>query len=316
MTDLPYTYTDVEGDVLRVDGGYITAFGDGSDGESAGVHAPQGAEAATLARAVLAAAGNTEHRVVHVADLTGAENAVIAMRQRAAYLVEYSPDMSRADLVEAIRALPLLDGEEDTSEEHGGARNTLRADLADDIDQLQRNIRHIKGTTCQSFTADPLHPGDALYCDHPAGEGHTGHHYADTWKWADATEPGEESCSCVAAAADLMARAILAAAGGTGHVVIDRADLPSTRQAAYMAAMSMRTRAADAARQAEEHPLYPVSPRAGAVEAIRALPLLPYGDDTDPHGGEEVYPGSIARAEAALEHHLATRARMTPEEDH
>lgn len=94
------------------------------------------------------------------------------------------------EVIDDIDRLLYRAPDSDTIEIQDGHRNTLRTDLADDIDQLQRNIRQIKGTTCPSFTADPGHSSDALYCDHPGGEGHTGHHYADTWTWADATESG------------------------------------------------------------------------------------------------------------------------------
>lgn len=65
--------------------------------------------------------------------------------------------------------------------------------LRDDVAQLQSDIKRVKEAsgTCPSFTADPAHPGDALYCEHPSGEGHSGHHFADTWGWSDATEPDE-----------------------------------------------------------------------------------------------------------------------------
>ncbi|MCP3017269.1 hypothetical protein NGM33_28460 [Nocardiopsis dassonvillei] len=68
---------------------------------------PKGEDAVALAKAVLEAAGDTGHRVVSEADLISAENAVVAMRQRAAYLVEYS-DKPRAEIADEIRALPLL----------------------------------------------------------------------------------------------------------------------------------------------------------------------------------------------------------------
>lgn len=50
-------------------------------------------------------------------DLYGAENAVLAMRQRAAYLVEYSSG-TPAEAAEAIRALPLLPDGDDTEVRH------------------------------------------------------------------------------------------------------------------------------------------------------------------------------------------------------
>lgn len=112
MADLPYTYTDRDGDRLIVDATCVVIVEE-SDGAAVSTHVlgPGGADAVALARAVLAAAGNTGHVVVHKADLIGAENAVVAMRQRAAHLTEYS-DKTRAEIADEIRSLPLLPGDE------------------------------------------------------------------------------------------------------------------------------------------------------------------------------------------------------------
>lgn len=132
MTDLPYTYKDSGGSELRIGRGYCTAS-DRTNHKTVSVNAPTGEDAAEFARAVLSAAGDTGHRVVHEADLIGAENAVVAMRQRAAYLVEYSPDMSRADLVEAIRALPLIPDTDGTTDTQHAQLPDRNGDVIDDI---------------------------------------------------------------------------------------------------------------------------------------------------------------------------------------
>ena len=69
MTEHIHTYTDPEGDslrvgkgVIRVGKGIIACFGGG--GQDAAVFTPTGEDAVALARAILAAAGDTGHRVV------------------------------------------------------------------------------------------------------------------------------------------------------------------------------------------------------------------------------------------------------------
>lgn len=180
MTDLPYTYTDVDGDYLRIGKGAYTAY-DPSSRKAVSVTTPTGEDAVAVARAVLAAAGDTGHEVVEVALVSrtlrsAEEEGARSMRERAIEALG-SPQYAAA----AIRALPLLPDSE-------GDR------LSADIDQLQTDIKHIKDTggSCASFTAHPNHPGDALYCEHPMGSSHTGRHYADTWSWSGATEPGAE----------------------------------------------------------------------------------------------------------------------------
>ncbi|KOX10187.1 hypothetical protein [Nocardiopsis sp. NRRL B-16309] len=50
---------------------------------------------------------------------------------------------------------------------------------------------------------------------------------------------------------------------------------------------------------------YREAPYKALAASIRGLPVAP--DATDPHGGEEVHPGSIRRAEDALEASLAAK---------
>ena len=65
MADLPYTYTDDDGDRLHINHPGIS-FIAGSDVLS--MEPPTGEDAVALARAILAAAGNTGHLVVSEAD--------------------------------------------------------------------------------------------------------------------------------------------------------------------------------------------------------------------------------------------------------
>ena len=71
MTDLPYTYTDEDDVALRVDRGVCTAY-DRPGRVSVSFYAPKGEYAVRLARAVLAAAGDTGHEVVEVASVSHA----------------------------------------------------------------------------------------------------------------------------------------------------------------------------------------------------------------------------------------------------
>ena len=134
----------------------------------------------------LAAAGDTGHRVVHEADLIGADNAVRAMRQRAAYLVEYSAGLTtRSQLAAEIRALPLP-----PSEDEGTA-----ADHASTLDQLATRLRDDRedyADPCRSYT---VIVDIDVYCEHSSGAGHSGQHYADvagrtrTWTDPDGSDP-------------------------------------------------------------------------------------------------------------------------------
>lgn len=95
MTDLPYTYTDSGKDTLAVtkdpSGNRVITVREtlGSKTHQASVYTPTGAEAVKLARAVLAAAGDTGCEVVSIDDYARAwaaaiESAARSMRDRAA----------------------------------------------------------------------------------------------------------------------------------------------------------------------------------------------------------------------------------------
>lgn len=117
--DLPYTYTDSQGARLTIDGDLIYVAIDGIG--STGVDTPTGEDAVAMARAVLAAAGDTGHEVVSIEDYARAWDAAIeaaarSMRERAAQEVLFQSG-TRAPMAisEAIDALPLLpDTTEDT----------------------------------------------------------------------------------------------------------------------------------------------------------------------------------------------------------
>ena len=68
MTDLPYTYTDVDGDYLRIGKGAYTAY-DPSSRKAVSVTTPTGEDAVRVSRAVLAAASDTGCRVVSQAEV-------------------------------------------------------------------------------------------------------------------------------------------------------------------------------------------------------------------------------------------------------
>lgn len=120
MTDLPYTYTDVDGDYLRIGKGAYTAY-DPSSRKAVSVTTPTGEDAVRLAHAVLAAAGHTGHIVVSTEDSARAiriRESVAAedMRERAARVpavIASSDPLAMRTVFEQIFALPLLDGDPD-----------------------------------------------------------------------------------------------------------------------------------------------------------------------------------------------------------
>jgi hypothetical protein len=66
----------------------------------------------------------------------------------------------------------------------------------DQLAEIQRATAHHAAQSmrepCRSFTADPDHPDESLYCEHDDGNGHSDPHYAyidggtNTWGWSDA----------------------------------------------------------------------------------------------------------------------------------
>lgn len=126
MSEKPYTYTDVDGDYLRVGKGAYTAY-DPSAQQAVSVNTPTGEDAVALARAILTAAGDTKHRVVSEEWLTtvikiNREDAARSMRDRAdtaarqAVVVDRPLNLAeqRASIVAAIRLLPLMADAPDT----------------------------------------------------------------------------------------------------------------------------------------------------------------------------------------------------------
>lgn len=127
MTDLPYTYTDSDRARLVVSRTGRIEVTEVDDGDSdvvqahAIVSAPTGADAVEFVRAVLAAAGDTEHRVVSQEELQGLvihraeQKGARSMQERAAAIPATigTQDLNSMRVVyEQIRALPLLpDGE-------------------------------------------------------------------------------------------------------------------------------------------------------------------------------------------------------------
>lgn len=110
-----YDFTDRDGDGLRVthDGsnGYVAVS---KETGPAAVYAPTGADAVALARAVLAAAGDTGHVVLSRSEIdeflvTGRKIGARSMRERAATTVELYGEWSRLETpADRIRALPLF----------------------------------------------------------------------------------------------------------------------------------------------------------------------------------------------------------------
>ncbi|GAA0972584.1 hypothetical protein Q7689_00145 [Nocardiopsis tropica] len=133
---LPHTYTDDDGDALRVGHGTYTAY-DALSGHSVGITAPTGQNAVELARAILAAAGDTGHVVVSI---QGSERtiriresiAAETMRERAAETAYHDLSTENAEMADAIRKLPLLpDGVaalRNAAAIHAEARTPLTAD--------------------------------------------------------------------------------------------------------------------------------------------------------------------------------------------
>lgn len=68
MTDLPYTYKDSGGSELRIGRGYCTAS-DRANHKTVSVDTPTGEDAVAVARAVLAAAGDTGHEVISAKEI-------------------------------------------------------------------------------------------------------------------------------------------------------------------------------------------------------------------------------------------------------
>jgi len=82
----------------------------------ASVTAPKGADAVELARAILAAAGDTGHMVVSIQDSERTIRiresiAAETMRDRAAETAYHDLSTENAEMADAIRALPLLPAE-------------------------------------------------------------------------------------------------------------------------------------------------------------------------------------------------------------
>ncbi|MFL1427122.1 MULTISPECIES: hypothetical protein [unclassified Nocardiopsis] len=117
MSTLPYTYTDPSGDSITVNDelrrGLQIKETLGETAFRAAVHVPTGPDAVALARAVLAAAGNTGCEVVAAEDMAkmrraAMEAAATVMRERAAEVCEGDPWAHGEDTSDKIRALPLL----------------------------------------------------------------------------------------------------------------------------------------------------------------------------------------------------------------
>ena len=157
MTDLPYTYTDVDGDYLRIGKGAYTAYGPSSR-KAVSVTTPTGEDAVRLAHAVLAAAGHTGHIVVSTEDSARAiriRESVAAedMRERAARVpavIASSDPLAMRTVFEQIFALPLLDGDTDDR------RPSLCGDAQSDLPPDQPATVHV--ATPEGIT--------------PCGEGH------------------------------------------------------------------------------------------------------------------------------------------------
>lgn len=117
MTELPYTYTDRDGDELRIvrddNHGYVSVSKEATG--PASVYAPTGEDAVDVVRAVLAAAGDTGHMVLSAGEIEKIRRAselrgAVSMRERA---VECAEDVFPSEAIGEIRALPLLPEETD-----------------------------------------------------------------------------------------------------------------------------------------------------------------------------------------------------------
>lgn len=107
MADLPYTYTDDDGDRLHINH-HISFIAAGSDVLS--MEPPTGEDAVALARAILAAAGNTGHLVVSEDDRDESRRYIRIL------------EAQRADLRQELRAAREVTGrlpEEDLAELRG-----------------------------------------------------------------------------------------------------------------------------------------------------------------------------------------------------
>ena len=177
-----YRYTDINGTRLTVAEGLIGLVAEGEG--TIYTHAPTGEEAVKLARAVLAAAGDTGHRVISEASLDSmidafAKDAAKSMRSRA-YEAAYNAPGTPHKPTEAIRGLPLLPGEPDTDSEatNSGAGGVSHEEA---VHLLRR--------------ADPAPPS---LCAAPCPRGHT-HACARSPKHCgphrDVKQKGTESCS-------------------------------------------------------------------------------------------------------------------------
>lgn len=178
MTDLPYTYTEPNGDSLRM-------FSDGpdlvvtvrQDGGARTVVVPR-EETPNLARAVLAAAGDTGHVVISQARLaelndriacsdTHVANAARSMRERAAEAALDDPTADY-DIRRQIRALPLLPDDDTTPvyesdvESRLSALESLASDQADALEAQSQLIDTLRTKSQEAKAAGiPTRPYNA-----------------------------------------------------------------------------------------------------------------------------------------------------------
>lgn len=172
MTDLPYTYTEPNGDSLRM-------FSDGpdlvvtvrQDGGARTVVVPR-EETPNLARAVLAAAGDTGHEVLSVEEIgqiieDSTAIGARSMQERAAACAEDDPTADY-DIRRQIRALPLLPDDDTTPvyesdvESRLSALESLASDQADALEAQSQLIDTLRTKSQEAKAAGiPTRPYNA-----------------------------------------------------------------------------------------------------------------------------------------------------------
>lgn len=158
---LLYTYSNYNGDVISVEGDFITAYCGDTGGQVIAMLTPLGDKAVALARAILTSAGNTGHEVISSQEIgakncpvyetpqelaqeierltnerdrlrtaweSARENIAKDMRDRAAHAVaEHGESASPSELYSIVTDLPLV-ADSDTSEDALGPTHAEGAD--------------------------------------------------------------------------------------------------------------------------------------------------------------------------------------------
>ncbi len=132
---LLYTYTNYDGDVISVEGDFITAYCGDTGNQLVAVLTPVGDKGVALARAILTSAGNTGHFVTSVETVVDSSRVSVeygarSMRERIADAMEVEYGLLAARMVETM---PLLPGDTD---DDGTPVYETPQELAQEIERL------------------------------------------------------------------------------------------------------------------------------------------------------------------------------------